>query len=574
MDDKVLDILIVGSGPAGMLSGIIATEMGLSFAIVEARDGLHREPSAHVLKTHTMEVYRRAGAAAAIFKETTPTELQQCATWCESLTGVCYGRLDLRGKKGDVPRFTSISPVYPANVPQNVVEPILYEQLKCVAGRNPVQFGQRLLDFRQDSDGIVATISDGGANREVRARYLLGADGAGSQVRRSAGIAMEGPPSLATFLAIHINSDARPLLQRYPGVVFFIRQPDISGFFIMHQPVGSQVFMLQIDPAATPVESFDEAICRDVMDRVIGQPHDYRITSIGSWVMSAQVAERYREGRAFLIGDAGHRFPPTGGLGLNTGVEDVENLLWKINAVLRGQAADSLLDSYQMECRPIAVRNTQQSLKNNARMQIVETALDMGKEGTSLESVLEDLRTEAGHPRYAKLQDAVDEQVDHFAYLELDMAARVSGGAFIPPAREIPLPVPEVEGFLPSFSPGNYIPHFWVEPGRAAIDCLRFDMFTLFVPAPDAAEWQAAASAVGDEFLPIRVVPLTADMSAGGTSVGDFWGDEPFAVLVRPDGRIGWVEPVGLGNRSTALRESMAAICTGTPVSLEQVLAA
>ena len=574
MSDETVDILIVGSGPAGLLSAIIATQIGLRFAIIEAREGLHREPSAHVFKTHTMEVYRRAGVAEAVLKETTPTDLQQWATWCESLSGVCYGRLDLRGKKGDVPRFTDISPVYPANVPQNVVEPILHERLKQVAGHDPVQFGQRLTGFRQDPDGITATVSNGREEREIRARYLIGADGAGSQVRRSAGIAMEGPPSLATFLAIHIQSDAMPLLRRIPGVVFFVQQPGISGFFITHQPVGSQVFMLRIDPELTPPDSFGEDDCRKIMDKVIGQQHDYRISSIGSWIMSAQIAERYREGRAFLVGDAGHRFPPTGGLGLNTGVEDVENLLWKINAVLHGKAADALLDSYQLESRPVAFRNTQQSLRNNERMQIIETALEAGPDGAHLQSVIDDLRKDATHPRFAALQKAVDAQVDHFAFLELDMAARVRGGAFVPPEREIPLPVPAVEGYQPSFAPGNYIPHFWVAPGLAALDCLRFDAFTLFVPAADEADWRSAAEAVGDDFLPIQVVALSPDMASNRASVGNYWGDDPFAVLVRPDGRVAWVEPSDPISRSTALRESMAVISSGKSVDLEEAVAA
>lgn len=568
------DILIVGAGPAGLLSAIIASQLGLRFEIIEQRGGLHPEPSAHVLKTHSMEVYRRVGVAEAIFAQSTSEDLQRCIVWCESLAGLCYGRLDLAGKKGLSPRFTKISPVHSANVPQNVLEPLLHARLREVAGRDPVRFSWRLIDFSQDDDSILATVSDGTGSREIRARYILGADGAGSKVRRSAGIAMEGPPVLAHFLAIHIRSDAMPLLARHPGVVFFLRAPALSGFFIMHQPIGSQVFMLRIDPDRTPPESFDEAQCRDIIDRVIGRDHDYSITSIDNWVMSAQIAERYRERRAFLIGDAGHRFPPTGGLGLNTGVEDVENLIWKLSAVIRGRAGDRLLDSYERECRPIAIRNTEQSVRNNERMQIIETALGGDQGDERLAEVIRELKADDGHPQFSVLKAAVDDQIDHFAFLELEMAARLAEGAFLPAGREIPAPVAPVEGYQPSFAPGAYLPHFWIDADRAAIDLLRFDRFTLFVPAGAEWEWSEAAAGLGDAFLPTEVVPLRGDMRSDEASVSDYWGSDPFALLVRPDGRIAWVEPADMSDRARELRAALFAISNPTTALLSRKEAA
>jgi len=401
-------------------------------------------------------------------------------------------------------------------------------------------------------------VEENGQLHEIRASYVLGADGAGSRVRRSVGIAMEGPPVLAHFLAIHIRSDAMPILKRHPGVVFFVRAPEMSGFFIMHQPVGSQVFMLRIDPEITARESFTEERCREIMDRVIGGRHDYEISSVDDWVMSAQIAQRYREGRALLIGDAGHRFPPTGGLGLNTGVEDVENLLWKLAAVIRGKAGEELLDSYEQECRPIAIRNTRQSVKNNERMQIIETAL--GAEGgeETLAAVIEELNADPDHPRFGTLREAVDDQIDHFAYLELEMAAHIAQGLFIPAERTIAKPFAPVEGYQPSFEPGNYIPHFWISDGCAAIDVLRFDRFTLFVPSSDELAWREVVAAMGDGFLAVEVVAIDADMRSQQGSVGDYWGDEPFALLIRPDGRIGWVEPDPMPDREDALRQALA----------------
>lgn len=558
MSNESFDLLIVGAGPAGLLASSVASLLGLSHLVVERRDGLHTEPSAHVLKTHSMEVYRRIGAAEVILDHSTPVELQQCITWCESVAGLTYGRLSLVGKKGRVPRFTEISPVHSANVPQSVLEPILHTHAIRLAGRDPVRFGTAFRSYEEEGEGITATLEDAAGEHRVRARFLIGADGAGSQVRRAAGIAMEGPQALAHFLAIHIRSDMHSLIERNPGVLFFIRTPTLEGFFIMHQAVGSQVFMLRYDPVLTSFESFDENLCRTIVEEAIGCPHDFEISAIDGWAMSAQVASQYRRGRALLVGDAGHRFPPTGGLGLNTGVEDVENLIWKLAAVIRNQASPDLLDSYEEECRPIAVRNTNQSVTNHLRMSEVAAAL--GAQGDGFRAAIAELRTSPEHPRFASIQTAIDAQVAHFAFLALEMAATAETGAFIAAERDIPTPIPAREGFQPSFRPGSHIPHLWAEPGVSTIDMLRFDRFTLFVPAGAAEAWERAAASLGQGILPIQVRALAAASRTERASAADFWGDAAFAVLVRPDGRIAWVEPPNIGDRSEALLEALKTV--------------
>ena len=555
-----LDLLIVGAGPAGLLASIIASSIGLSHRVIERRDGLHTEPSAHVLKTHSMEVYRRVGVADAIVARSTPIELQRFITWCESVGGLTYGRLSLEGKKGRVPRFTTISPIHSCNLPQSELEPLLYARASEVAGHDPVSFGTAFAGFEEHDDHVAVRVEGADGEATLRARYLIGADGAGSRVRRAAGIAMEGPQALAHFLAIHITSDMRPLLTRNPGVLFFIRTPTLDGFFIMHQAVGSQVFMMRVDPEATPFESFDAAKARTIVEEAIGAPHAFEIAAIDRWNMSAQIAASYRAGRVLLIGDAGHRFPPTGGLGLNTGVEDVENVIWKLGAVIRGWASPGLLDSYERECRPIAIRNTNQSVDNHRRMSEVAMTLRAEADPATFRAAIDELRADPDHPRFAEIQAAIDAQVAHFAFLELEMAATAEEGAFLPTDRPIARPMAPVEGFQPSFQPGAHVPHLWLEPGVSTIDMLRFDRFTLFAPVLDAPAWQAAADALPPRCMPVVVHPIAADTRGEIANAADFWRGTPYAILVRPDGRIAWVEPVHLPCRSTALQAALAAV--------------
>lgn len=560
MSAQPLDLLIVGAGPAGLLSSIIATQLGLSHRVVEARSGLHMEPSAHVLKTHTMEVYRRIGIAEAINAIATPVELQRCITWCDSVAGLIYGQLDLTGLKGAVPRFTAVSPTHSANLPQSSLEPILYQRARDVAGRDVVTFDVSFRGYEEDASGVTAILERASGEERVTARYLIGADGARSAVRRATGIQFEGPRVLANFVAIHFRSDVRPLLERAPGVLFFIRRQQREGFFIMHQPVGSQVFMLRFDPALEPFESFDARRCTQILHDALGCKHPFEISTIDQWAMSAQVAETYRKGRVVLVGDAAHRFPPTGGLGLNTGVEDVENLLWKLAAVIRGKAAPALLDTHTLETRPIAIRNTQQSVLNHRRMEEVDAAIGLNQDAQTFRGIQEELRADPGHERFARIGAAIQSQIDHFAFLELEMAATASEGAFIPAARPVPHPVPAREGYQPSFEPGVHVPHLWIGPGVSTLDVLKFDSFVLFAPESAAADWTRAAHALAKDRMPVRVVPLSPAARSSLASAADYWGEDPFAVLVRPDGRIAWIEPEGCVDRAAALSDALSRV--------------
>lgn len=560
MEADILDLLIVGAGPAGLLASTLASTLGLSHRVIESRPGLHTEPSAHVLKTHTMEVYRRIGVADEIFRLCTPTELQTCITWCESIGGLNYGRLDLDGRRGKVPRFMNISPVHSANLPQSLVEPILHERAKALAGHDPVTFDTAFVDLVQDADGVTATIGEGGAREQVRSRYLIGADGAASSVRRQAGLRMEGPQALAHFLAIHIKSDMIPFLERDPALLFFIRSARFEGFFIVHQPVGSQVFMMRYDPDRTPFETFGEAACRDIMEEVFSRPHAFSIAAIDRWAMSAQVASGYRNGRVFLVGDAGHRFPPTGGLGLNTGVEDVENLLWKLGAVLRGKAGDPLLDSYELECRPTAVRNTNQSVTNHSRMSEVDHAIGFDADSSRFQEIIKALKVDPADPRFGTIQTAIDAQMQHFSFLELEVAASPKEGAFLQATRPIARPVPETEGYQPCFQPGSHLPHFWITPDCASLDSLGYDSLTLFVPREAEETWRKAVNALPSGGMPVTILCLDPEMRSPVASVGDFWGATPYALLVRPDGRIAWVEPDTIDDRETALADAVSQV--------------
>src|SRR5262249_41378686 len=157
----------------------------------------------------------------------------------------------------------------------------------------------------------------------------------------------------------------RPLVQDIPGVLYWVCDPECAGTFVAHDIDREWVFMHTWDPEREAAERYDVPACEALVRRALARSDvGLTIRTISSWTMTCPVAERYRGGRVFLIGDSAHRFPPTGGLGLNTGVQDAHNLVWKLAAVEAGWAPATLLETYESERQPVARYNAEQSLQN------------------------------------------------------------------------------------------------------------------------------------------------------------------------------------------------------------------
>ena len=196
------------------------------------------------------------------------------------------------------------------------------------------------------------------------AAWVVGCDGAASTTRRLAGIPMEGPEALAHVVGIYFHADLESLAVERPAVLYWTIDEEVPGTFIALDGSQRWVFHAAWDTERSSIESYSEERCREILRRAIGLDVKTEIRSVRPWTMTAQVAARYREGRVLVAGDAAHRFPPTGGFGMNTGVQDAHNLAWKLAAVLGGQAGPQLLDSYESERRPVGQGNCDWSARN------------------------------------------------------------------------------------------------------------------------------------------------------------------------------------------------------------------
>ena len=397
-------VLVIGGGPNGFVASILLSMRGIDHVLVERRPDTQKAPAAHVIRHRPLEVLSQLGIREEIRAAIAPLSLENI-NWCTTLGGPEVGRLDLRG--GRPPADDPLDETW-INLSQSRLEPILANRAKAMPPAT-IAFGVEASEIEQDDAGVTTTICDAdGREQTLRSRWVIAADGAGSRTRKRIGIEMEGQGPLANFMMVHFRADLTPWIDARPGPLFWIMNPESGGTIIVHDPKQSYVFMTPALGVENEADTM-EARLRQALGPEVDVPIE--IVSTDAWMPFNQVASRYREGRVFLAGDAAHRFPPTGGLGLNTGVLDVHNLVWKLAMVDAGEASDALLDSYEAECRPAAKRNADTSFQNMLGLASVHQAVGPFDHYASLCARLE------GHDATEKaaLQAAIDSQYDHFA---------------------------------------------------------------------------------------------------------------------------------------------------------------
>ena len=512
---KEVPVLIVGGGAVGLAASIFLSRLGVRSLLAERHPGTAIHPKSRGINARTMEIFRQCGVESAIRRAGLDPERTGLIVWTRTLAGE---EIERRVPTRSSVASAGLSPARNCVCAQDDLEPVLrtYAEAQNVG---EVHFNVEVSDFDQDETGVSATLIDRrvGTETRVRARYMIAADGAQSQIRRRLGVKMIGRENVYESVNIHFNADLRPWTEHRPAALYYIENPKIRGTFLTINGIDRWGFLVNnLSAYGYRAEEFTRERSAELIRLAAGVPElDVKVLGISPWTASAHVAAGYRRGCIFLAGDAAHEMPPTGGFGLNTGVQDVHNLAWKLAAVLAGAASDQLLDTYHDERQPVGRLVTEQSLANT---------LSMGRVGGPTPGPV------TARPEFLNEQGLI-------------FGASYASRAVVPDGTE-PLPTADpVTQYVPSARPGERAPHVWLERDGQRQSTIDLLVGFVLMTGADGQAWEEAARNLASRVsLPLQTYII------GGSGVADPEGrwreaygvDETGAVLVRPDGIVGW----------------------------------
>jgi 2-polyprenyl-6-methoxyphenol hydroxylase-like FAD-dependent oxidoreductase len=518
-----LPVVIAGGGPVGLTLAIDLAYHGVHSVLLEQDSATTGAPKCTLTSTRSMEHYRRLGLVDVIRAAGIYGGFPNNIVFATRLTGHEIVRFDYPSRH-DAERLgtpTAFGSQYGAETPQRISQMYLEPVLRIAAeatGLTDVQFDCCVDRFEQDDSGVTVHATDlsNGKHRTIRASYLVGCDGAGSEVRGALDINMIGERALSQQFGIFFQSkQLREVSRQVESAIVFVINPEMRAALVSIN--GDDLYSLQVVlPADADTSLLDP---RALVRAAVGIAFEFEVLRAEPWSAHLLVAERYRSGRVFLAGDSAHLLTPTGGFGMNTGIGDAVDLAWKIAATLEGWGGEALLASYEAERRPIAERNIAQSRLHAAGVAdiAVPPAIEHdGDGGSKLRRSIGETILERQRPEFESAGAQLGYRYDASAIVVPDGTPQPSGD--------------EVTPYTPNTRPGSRAPHVMLADGSSMLDLfghgftlLRFD-HELHVSAMERA---AAMRGV-----------LLAVVDIGDAAARELY-ERPL-VLVRPDGHVAW----------------------------------
>ncbi|MDJ0919852.1 MAG: FAD-dependent monooxygenase [Henriciella sp.] len=554
------DVLVVGTGPAGASMATALSTYGISNMVINRFAWTARTPRAHITNQRTMEVIRDLGLEAEAVAQAAPREQMGENTYCTSLAGEELGRIQSWGMDPDRRAdYDKASPTMMCDLPQNLLEPMF---IRAAAHRgSKVRFDTEYVSHVQDADGVTATLRDRLSDEliEVRCKYLVGADGANSQVVDDIGLPLEGEMGKSGSINMVFEADLTKYVAHRPSVLYWIIQPGSSvgglgiGVVRMVRPWNKWLAIWGYDVDQGPPE-ISEEFATGIVHNLIGDDTvPVKIEATSTWTVNETYAKHLSKGRVFAMGDAVHRHPPTNGLGSNTSIQDAYNLAWKMAYVLKGKASPSLLETYNAERAPVAEQIVKRANKSLGDFPPILQALglfdtqdpeQMRANMATRKAPGEDART-----RREALANAVAGSQYVYNAHGVEMNMRYSGDAVVEDGTPDP-GFPRDAELYHAFSsrPGAHIPHCRLtkkDGSRVStLDLGGQGRFTIVTGIDGLEPWTKAAA----EASAASGIEIAVECIGPGQDYDDPYGDwinrreidEDGALLVRPDNIVGY----------------------------------
>ncbi|PEA07231.1 FAD-binding monooxygenase [Bacillus cereus] len=529
MKSNYVPVLIVGGGLSGLASALFLAKHNIDYMLIERHETTAIHPKAGGLTLRTMELFRELGLENKI--RLAGKALENCrgriaVHTIAEVNNEEFAQTQYGNDEKLLQKVEEISPSKQTACYQIILEEMMLQYAEKLGGK--LSFYHELVSYEQNENGVIAIIRDRETEKEsvIHCDYVIAADGAKSKIREQLGITTEGRGTIGGYyMNIYFEADLSEFIQGDAFGFSMVLHPEVLGALIPVDNVKKWIYHVSYDPLkGERPEDFNMERCKQIIQTAIGSTNvEPEILSVLPWEAAESTATKFQENRTFLVGDSAHIMPPTGGFGSNTGIQDAHNVAWKLAAVIKGQANPKLLETYHEERYPVAKLTT-----DYANSLLFRAAK---REEGSL-SNMDGLAVTVG---YQYGSDAVidDSAIPH----RMDIVA-LNG------------------------RPGTRAPHFWgTYDGKEASILDLFGNNFVLLTGVENSSWAEAAQDVSSKLgINIKVyrVGLSGDFIAQENVFRERYGiGHEGAVVIRPDGFIGWRSEIEVANLGTVLNEVM-----------------
>lgn len=567
------DVLVIGTGPMGATTALALARYGVKVHMVSRQQWLANSPRAHITNQRTMEVMRDLGVEQELYRYATPWNHMGDTMFTTSLAGEELIRIRSWGtgeeRRGD---YMQGSPCDMLDIIQPKMEPVLLKQ--AAESGATFAFNTEYLSHIQDEEGVTVTVRDRLTNHEytIRAKYLVGADGAKSKVLDDLGLDLEGQLARAGTVYIKFRADLTAYVKHRPSILHWIVSPDAAfgeiGFGLLRavEPWTEWIAGWGFDMSKGEPDISDDVVLAKIR-ALVGDPDlQPEILNKSLWYVNQAYAPVYSKGRVFCGGDAVHRHPPSSGLGMNTCVQDAFNLAWKLAYAVKGYAADSMLQSYSDERAPVGKQIVMRA--NQSRVEYAPLKAIFRVEGAENPVAAGIARFKDPGPEGVKARAAAQEALalknTEFNAQGVEMNQRYMSAAVMADSAEEEVWQKDAQLYLQATTrPGAKIPHAWLVNANgekcSTLDVTGKGYFTVVTGLAGQA-WADAAAAMQ--------LPFLNSVVTGQGNTQDPYCEwqrrremaEAGAILVRPDGYVAWRCSKGVQDVSEARQQLATAL--------------